>query len=167
MNPADVASPLPAPPADPLHILPSWSLLLLLAGVGLLLLALAWLVLRYLRRRRPPAPAAAPPPVPPPAAEAPEDRSIAARIRALERRFLESKAYREGCHALAGAAKAHLGLNTDLDAERMTSSEIAAAAKDDRVGRFMTSLATRRFGREEPRRRHFVAACKEAREVLA
>ena len=166
MSLADVTGPLPAPPADPLHILPAWTWLLLLAGGGLLLLALAWLVFQTLRRRQP-APAVEPPSVPRPVATAVPAGSIAARIRALERKFLESKAFREGCHALATAVKAHLGLETGLPAERMNSSEIAAAVEDDRVGRFMISLAQRRFGREEPRRRHFVAACEEAREMLA
>jgi hypothetical protein len=165
LNRAEVTSPLPAPPADPLHILPAWSLLLLLAAVGLLLLALAWLIFRVLRRHQPP-PAVEPPPAPRPAPARPDASSIATRIGDLENRFLESKAFREGCHALAGVVKAHLGRSSGLDAEHMTSSEIAAAVKDDRVGRFMTGLAGRRFGREEPRRRHFVAACQEAREVL-
>jgi hypothetical protein len=105
--------------------------------------------------------------VPRPAAAPPPASSIVTAIQALEDKYLQSKAFRQGCHALAAAVKAHLGLSNGLDAERMTSSEIAAAVKDDRVGRFMTALAQRRYGREEPRRRHFVAACAEAREVLA
>ena len=159
----ETLSPLPAPPAAELHILPPASLLLLLVVLALLLLFMAGLVLRGLFRRRPaPAAAAAPRPVPAAAAI-----SIGARIRAIERKFLESKAFREGCHALAALAKVYLGQRTGEPVERMTSLEIAIAIEDERIGRFMTALSRRRYGREEPRRRHFIAACAEARELLA
>ncbi len=165
-QPPEVGGALPAPPADPLHILPYWSVLLLLAAALLFLLLLAWLLVRYLRRRRPPAPASAPPPVPRAPVPAPSI-GVATRIEALERKFLETKAFREGCHALAGVAKAHLGKRTGKPVERMTSPEIAIQIEDPRVGRFMTALSRRRYGRDEPRRRHFVKACAQAREVLA
>ena len=65
------------------------------------------------------------------------------------------------------ATKSHLGRSTGLDAERMTSSEIMAAVKDVHVGLFVKNLSWLRYGRREPRRKHFVEACREAREVLA
>lgn len=161
----EVGGALPAPPADPLHILPYWSVLLLLIAALLFLLLLAGLVLQYLSRRRGSAPASPPPPVP--RAPVPEPSiSVATRIEVLERKFLESKAYREGCHALAGVAKTHLGKRTGKPIERMTSPEIAIMVKDERVGAFMTRLSRRRYGRDEPRRKHFVEACAKAREVL-
>ncbi len=164
-QPADVGGALPAPPADPLHILPYWSVLLLLAAALLFLLALVWLAYRLLRRRRPESPAQAPPsvpraPVPAPAA------GITSRIEAIERKFLETKAFREGCHVLAAAAKAHLARHTGKPVEHMTSPEISIMIEDARVGGFMTRLSRRRYGRDEPRRKHFVTACAEAREVL-
>ncbi len=162
----DIAGALPAPPADPLHILPYWSILLLLAAALCLALFLAWLLFRYLRRRRPPTPAPAPPPVPRAPVPVPS-AGVADRIEAIERKFLESKAFREGCHALAGVAKAHLGKRTGKPVERMTSPEIANAIEDERVGGFMTRLSRRRYGRNEPRRKHFKEACAEARELLA
>lgn len=161
----EVGGALPAPPADPLHILPYWSLMLLMAAALLFLLFLAGLLLQYLSRRRSSAPASPQPPVP--RAPVPEPSiSVGTRIKALEREFLKSKAYREGCHALAGVAKSHLGKRTGKPIERMTSPEIAILVDDERVGGFMTRLSRRRYGREEPRRKHFVEACAKAREVL-
>ncbi len=164
-QPPDAFGALPAPPADPLHILPYWSVLLLLAAALCFLLFLAWLLIKFLRRRRPPTPTPAPPPVPRAPVPSPSI-GIATRIEAIERKFLESKAFREGCHALAGVTKAHLGKRTGKPVERMTSSEIASAIEDPSVGGFMTRLSQRRYGRDEPRRKHFVKACAEAREVL-
>ena len=174
--------PLPAPPADPLHVLPPASLLALMALVGLALIAfllLAWWLLRRRRHRS----IAEPPPVPPtPVSEPVPAASIDTAIEAIERQFLRSKAFRDGCHALAAAVKRHLERATGLGVEEMTGSEIEQAfAKGVRVGgprlgariggpvlgRFMTGLSTRRYGRKEPRRRHFVAACEEARELLS
>ncbi len=161
----EVAGALPAPPADPLHILPYWSVLLLLAAALFFALFAAWLLFRYLRRRRPPVPAPAPPPVS--QAPVPEPAiGVATRIEAIERKFLETKAFREGCHALAAVARAHLGKRTGKPVERMTSPEIASLIEDKRVGGFMTRLSRRRYGRDEPRRKHFVEACAEARKVL-
>lgn len=163
---ADFAGALPAPPADPLHVVPEWSIMLLEAVAILLALFLAWLALRYLPRRRPPAPAPAPPPVPRASVPVPS-AGVATRIEAIERKFLKTKEYREGCHVLAGVAKAHLGKRTGKPVERMTSPEIAMVIEDPRVGGFMTRLSRRRYGRDEPRRKHFVKACAEARELLA
>ncbi len=160
-------SPLPEPPADPLHILPPESLLMLLAAAGMLFLILAWLVVRRFLRRRPPSPAGPPPPSPQPLDTVPAETGIATRIKALERTFLDSKAFREGCHALAAVVKSHLARSTGLAVEHMTSPEIARAVEDQRIGRFMTYLGRRRYGREEPRRKHLVEACGEARELLA
>ncbi len=164
-QPPEVGGALPAPPADPLHILPYWSVLLLLAAALLFLLFLAWLAYRVLRRRRPPAPTPAPPPVPRAPVPVPA-AGIANRIETIEREFLETKAFREGCHVLAAASKAHLAKHTGKPVERMTSPEIASMIEDGRVGGFMTRLSRRRYGRDEPRRKHFVTACAEAREVL-
>ncbi len=165
-QPPEVGGALPAPPADPLHILPYWSVLLLMAAALCFVLFLVWLLYKYLRRRRPPAPEPPPPPVERAPVPAPST-GIATRIEAIERKFLETKAFREGCHALARAAKAHLGQRTGHPVERMTSPEIAIMVEDKRVGDFMTRLSRRRYGREEPRRRHFREACDRAREVLA
>ncbi len=153
-------SPLPAPPADPLHILPTLSLWLLLAGIALLFLALAWLLFRYLRRKRSQSPPQ-PPPVLQPTPVVSPAIGFGTRVEAIERKFLKTKAFREGCHTLAAAVKKQLGV------ERLTSPEIVRAVEDRRVGRFMTRLSWRRYGRDEPRRKHFVAACRQAREVLA
>ncbi len=166
---------LPAPPAAPLHILPPAILLMLLAGVALVLLALIWWLLRRFRRRRaaaePPPPAPTPTPTPTPTLQptpaAAPAAGLADRIEAIERKFLKTKEFRDGCHVLADAAKAYLGKRTGLAVERMTSPEIAAAVEDQQVGRFMVGLSRRRYGRDEPRRKHFVEACREAREVLA
>ncbi len=163
----DLAAALPEPPADPLHILPPEILLMLLAGVALLLLALAWLVLRRFLRRKPPATATPPPPVRKPEETGTPEAGFTVRIEAIERKYLKTKEFRDGCHVLAAAVKTHLGQSTGLDAERMTSPEIARAVKDQRVGRLMTDLSWRRYGRGEPRRKHFVEACARAREVLA
>lgn len=168
---AAVLPPLPADLAEPLHILPPWSLLALLAAVLTMLLALALLLWR---RRAVRQDAAAPPPVPPaPAPEAASPVTLAGAIEALQRRYLKTKAFRDGCHALAQLIKTHLAGVTGLKVEEMTSAEIERAWLDDarpggaRLGRFMTGLALQRYGRAEPRRRHFVAACEEARELLA
>lgn len=163
---SEVTAPLPAPPADPLHIMPRTLFLVLLAGIALLVLALAFLLLRYLALRRPRTPEAPSPlqqlaPTPTPTA------GIGSRIRAIEDEFLKTKHFREGCHTLARVVKAHLGRKTGHPIERMTSPEIAILVEDQRVGGFMTGLSLRRYGREEPRRRHFVKACAEARELLA
>ncbi len=161
----EISTPLPAPAADPLHIMPRAIFILLLAGLILLLLVLAWLILRRFFRRRPRP--VAPPPPPPRLAPTPTPASdVGSRIQAIEREFLESKQFREGCHTLARVAKAHLGRSTGKPVERMTSPEIAIVIEDERVGRFMNSLSRRRYGREEPRRKHFVEACAEAREML-
>ncbi len=161
------STPLPATPADALHILPPESLWLLLAAVAMLLLLLLWLVLRRLFRRRP-RPDAAPPPPPPrqPSVVTPAS-DVATRIKAIEGEFLESKAYREGCHVLAAAARSHLGRDTGLAVERMTSPEIARAIEDRRIGAFMIALSRRGYGADEPRRGHFAEACAKAQELLA
>ena len=158
-------NPLPAPIADPLHVLPPASLLALMALAGLVLLLLALLVLRRLGRRSRPA-AATPIPPPPVPADVPT-AGIGDRIAAIERKFTRSKRFRDGCHALAAAVKQHLAQATGLGVEEMTSAEIAERLGDARVGRFMTGLSRRRYGRREPRRRDFGAACHEARELLA
>ncbi len=160
------APPLPAAPADPLHILPPESLWLLLAAAGMLFLALAWLVARRLFRRVP-KPAPASPPVPAPVPTVPAESGITGLINALEREFLDSKAFRDGCHALAALVKSRLARSTGLAVEHMTSPEIARAIEEPEVGRFMIALSRRRYGRDEPRRRHFAQACGEARELLA
>ncbi len=163
---SEVTTPLPSPPADPLHIMPRALFILLLAGIALLLLGLLFLLLRYFALRRPQSVEEAPPPprlVPTPTPAS----SIGSRIRALEDEFLKTKQFREGCHILARLVKAHLGRSTGHPIERMTSPEIAIMVEDQRVGSFMTDLSRRRYGREEPRRRHFVKACAEARELLA
>ena len=157
-------NPLPAPPADPLHILPPWSFLAaVLAALLLLGLLALFLVRRWLRRREAAEPGAPPVPKPPPAAG---PVKIGAEIERLRQEFLRSKDFREGCHALAALAKAHLARRTGLGVEEMTSSEIAGAVKAPRVGELMTRLARRRYGRKEPERKHFVEACDGAREVL-
>ena len=165
-------TPLPAPPADPLHILQPTTLLALAAVAAGLLAMLLLLWLRHHLRRR--ARRAAPPPPTP--ATAPPARQpaagIATRIRDLEEKILASKAFREGCHRLAMLIKTHLGQRTGIDVERMTSSEIERRFDDDgeidsRIGEFMTGLSRRRYGRAEPGRRDFVAACEEARLLLA
>ncbi len=162
----DLAAALPEPPADPLHILPPASLPVLLAALAVLLLVLAWMMLRRFSRRKPAA-ATTPPPVPEPAATGTPETGFTARIEAIERKYLKTKEFRDGCHALATAVKTHVGRSTGLDAERLTSPEIARAVEDQRVGRFMIDLSWRRYGRNEPRRKHFVEACARAREVLA
>ena len=159
-------SPLPAPIADPLQVLPHAGLLALMALSGLVLLLLALLVLRHLLRRRP-RPAEAPPPVPQPPPAVPLSAApIGDRIAAIERKFTRSKAFRDGCHALAAAVKQHLAQVSGLGAEEMTSAEIAEHLDDARIGRFMTGLSRRRYGRRKPRKRDFGAACHEARELL-
>ena len=173
--------PLPVPPADPLHVLPPASLTALLAAAAAVVLLLAFLFLRWLARRSPAeaaAGAAAPPPVP----EAAPEVLISDAIAAIERRYERSKAFRDGCHALAAAVKRHLEKVTGLGVEEMTGAEIERAFAEGvrvggarhgkrvggpKLGRFMTALSTRRYGREEPRRRHFVKACDEARELLS
>ena len=120
---------------------------------------------------------AARPPAPGPGAVTIDDA-----IAAIERRFLRSKAFRDGCHALAAAVKRHLDQLTGLGVEEMTSAEIQEAFAEGvrvggprhgkrvggpKLGRFMTGLSARRYGRDEPRRRHFVKACEEARELLS
>ncbi len=174
-------NPLPAPLADPLHVLPPASLPALLALAALALLALLLMIWRHLRRRRP---EAVPPQVPPPqpVAEAVPAASIGDAIAAIERKYVRSKAFRDGCHALATAVKRHLEKVTGLGVEEMTGAEIKRAFAEGvrvggprhgarvggpKLGRFMTALSARRYGREEPRRRHFVAACEEARELLS
>ncbi len=162
---SEVTTPLPSPPADPLHIMPRALFILLLAGIALLVLALLFLLLRYFALRRP-RPVEEPPP--PQLAPTPTPATgIGSRIRALEDEFLKTKQFREGCHILARVVKAHLGRSSGHPIERMTSPEIAIMVEDQRVGSFMTDLSRRRYGREEPRRRHFVKACAEARELLA
>ncbi len=177
-------NPLPAPTAPPLFILPPANLLALLALVVAFLLALLIALIWRLWRRRPkksPQPASMPPPVPQPSVT---NGGLGSAISSLERRTLQTKAFRDGCHALARLIKKHLEQATGLGVEEMTSSEIGEAfvggvkakAGGTRVsggrvggaslGPFMTGLSSRRFGREEPRRRHFVAACKEARRQL-
>ncbi len=172
-------SPLPAPPADLLHILPSAKQMgwLTLAALALGLLALA--VLQRLLRGRSREVAASPPPVPARATAPAPAVGIGPRIKALEEQFLLSKAYREGCHALASLVKTDLEQRTGMAVEEMTSSEIERAFAESvpvgrgalvggpRLGRFMTGLAGRRYGRNDPRRRHFVEACDQARELLA
>ncbi len=164
-------SPLPESPAGALHVLPPASLLALLALAATFLLLLAVMIARRLLRRRQ-RPVTEPPTVPRATAPPPSPAiSIGTRIQALERKFLKTKAFRDGCHSLAVLIKGHLAQVTGLAAERMTSTEIERAidklpAADPRVGGFMTSLSRRRYGRNAPRRRHFIAACEEARELL-
>ena len=62
--------------------------------------------------------------------------------------------------------KQHLAQVTGLGVEEMTSAEIAERLGNARIGRYMTGLSRRRYGRREPRRRDFGAACNEARELL-
>lgn len=174
-------TPLPEPPAEPLAVLPWLEQLptLVILGIVLLLIALDLLQRLLSKRKRPVA--AAPPPVPAVSPAGAPTADVGFRIGALEEQFLRTKAYREGCHALAEVVKNDLEQRTGLPVEEMTSSEIEQAfvrgvrVGDERdgalvggpmLGRFMTGLAGRRFGREEPRRRHFVEACNQAREIL-
>ena len=174
-------NPLPAPLADPLHVLPPATPQALVAVVGLALLALA-LMIWWLRRRRRPRPAATAPSPPPPLPEAIPSASIGDAIAAIERKYVRSKAFRDGCHALAAAVKRHLEQVTGLGVEEMTGAEIQEAFAEGvrvggprhgarvggpQLGRFMTQLSARRYGREEPRRRDFVKACEKARELLS
>ncbi len=171
-------NPLPAPAAPPLYILPPASLLALAVLAGLilfaLLLALAWKLWRR-QRSKPPST----PPLPTPAGrQRVKTGSLGSAIESLEQRTLRTKAFRDGCHALAVLIKKHLEQVTGLGVEEMTSVEIektfvgGVASHDGAriggamLGAFMTGLSARRYGREEPRRRHFVAACEEARRLL-
>lgn len=174
-------NPLPAPPADPLHVLPPVSLTTLLAMAAPALLLLATILFRLWLARRQRTAAAPKPSSPPPVPEAVPATSIGEAIATIEAQFTRSKAFRDGCHALAAAVKRHLAQVTGLGVEEMTGAEIAEAFAEGvrvggprhgrrvggpKLGRFMTGLSARRYGREEPRRRHFVAACEEARELL-
>lgn len=161
--------PLPGRLADPLHFptppscawLVVW--LLLIAGLLVWLLRLAW---RRWRARRRPAPAPRPSPPPPPG-------DIAAAIAAIRRRTLETRSYRQGCHELSGTLRAHWearppaagGARPRLT--RMTAAEIGRRLGDGAVSRFLTLLAQLQFGRRPPSRNDFVGACNLAREVVS
>ncbi len=175
-------NPLPAPPADPLHVLPPASLPALLALAGLVLALLGVILVKLWLARRSRAAATKPPAPPPTVPEALPAASIGDAIAAIERKYGRSKAFRDGCHALAAAVKRHLERVTGLGVEEMTGAEIEEAFAEGvrvggprhgkriggpKLGRFMTGLSARRYGREEPRRRHFVKACEEAKELLS
>ncbi|MEM7586636.1 MAG: hypothetical protein AAF560_24820 [Acidobacteriota bacterium] len=167
---------LPTSSAPPLYILPPTGLMMLaaltLAFLLALLLALLWRLWKRRQRRRPaPAPAqkqAAAPPAP--------AASLSSAITELQKRTLRSKTFRDGCHALAVLVKKHLEQITGLGVEEMTSRELqktfAGGVRGDgridgeRLGKFMTDLSARRYGREEPRTRDFVVACDAARSLL-
>ena len=164
-------TPLPEPAMDVLHILPStsqmgwWLILAMLLALPVLVL-----ILRMLAHRSRPA-TTAPEPEPAPTPVARPAVGVVGRIAALEEKILRSKAFRDGCHALAGLIKSDLEQRSGLAVEKMTSSEIEHAFRDSKVtdpqiGGFMTRLSRRRYGRDAPRRRHFVEACDKARELL-
>ena len=145
---------LPAPAADPLHILPPFMPLLLgLAGAALLVSVGIWLLMYYFSTRQ---------------AMTPRVRqhsrtadNVAAQIRAIQKRTNGTGEFREGCHELSFLLKSHFEQSTGLQVEEMTPGEIARTLKGPLVG-FFGELSRLQFGRPEPEKTDFDRACRLA-----
>ena len=154
------AATLPAPLAEPLHLLqPSpWPDRLAI----LLVVLLAALVGRWLLRRRRPAPR------PVEAAPAVTSAPIAEprTVEAIRQRFDVRGRYRSGCHALAAAVRRHLG-DRGHPSTTWTARDIVRRVDDPALGQLAQRLANARFGRREPARREFHSLCDLTESTLA
>jgi hypothetical protein len=160
----DSIVPLPEPLSEPLQMFTlgppvSWWQLALAAVI-------TWVFWRWLLKPRPvPAPVAAPPL--PAVAPLPVQRSeFVTKLYALEGLYLESKDYREGCHALAALVRTYLEKQVGQEVEALTAVEMSTAFKDPRIGRFATELRDTQFARENPTRDLFRRLCREAKQLF-
>jgi hypothetical protein len=164
----------PGPLAEPLHFphpgLARWPVLALLA------LAALWALYRRWQRRRPRVTAAAAPPAAPtpprlPAGpRAPKASTLGQRLYALQQRILATRAYRDGCHELAGLLKGHfeskgLGSGKRLRYTRMTAREVLRTTGHRAASELLVQLSDLRFGRDEPTRGEFRQLCRRAQKV--
>jgi hypothetical protein len=162
----DQIVPLPEPLSDPLPMFTMgppvvwWQLALATL--------LAWAAWRWLIKPRP-----VPPRVPAsgpalPVAPAPQvPRSdFVTKLFEIESLFLESKDYREGCHALAALVRTYLEKQVNQEVEALTASEMSTAFKDPRIGRFATELRDAQYARESPTRDLFRRLCREAKALF-
>lgn len=148
---------LPAPVADPLHILPPFlplilglSLVALLVSIGVWLLAYYYATKKQQvtgapRRREPVADAAG-------------------GIRQIRQVYGKNGEFREGCHALSRLLKEHFESKTGLPVEEMTAFEIAASLRGPPVD-FFRELSALQFARSEPGKGDFERACNLSESV--
>lgn len=162
----DQIVPLPEPLSEPLPMF-TWGPPVVWWQLALAAL-LAWAVWRWLIKPRPVLPQV---PVSGPAlpaasvAEVPRSDFVT-KLFEIERLFLESKDYREGCHALAALVRTYLEKQVNEEVEALTASEISTAFKDPRIGRFATELRDAQYGRESPTRDLFRRLCREAKSLF-
>ena len=158
MTPAN----LPAPLAEPLHLLqPSpWPDRLLWLGLSLLgALALRW----WLRRRRA---AARPAPAARPTTTTTTSDRTERTVEEIRRRFDSRGQYRRGLHALAEAIRRHLA-GHGHPSSTWTAGDIGEHADDPALASVSERLAEVRFRRREPERRDFHALCDQTEAALA
>ncbi len=148
---------LPAPLADPLHILEPWPWRQALVW-SLLVLAL-WLLARWWWRRRGTR-----------RSDVEDWRSIVlppgssfeGELDAIRRRANASGVYRRACHELSKLLRITLERFSGRSLDAYTSREIRRQLGDDEHTELLVMVSDLRFGRRAPTRGEFERACDSA-----
>lgn len=152
---------LPAGLAEPLHLvapIPLRALLFFATAVALL----GWALWRHHRRRQQPSAAVAPA-----RATSQGEPGIFARIIELRRRYGESNAHRQGCHALAALLRDHFEATSSHPCTILTGLEIDRAFEDRSWSGLFELLGELQFRRREPSEKEFHTAYYLAAEAVA
>jgi len=148
---------LPAPLAEPLHILEPWpwrSVLVVLVVGGLLL----WTLRRWLKNRRNRTDSDAGP--------LPKVESAFAReVTAIRQRAVESSFYRLGCHELADLLRGVLRRRHGERFAYLTARETATRLVGDGFAGLLVDASAARFGRSIPDKRLLTELCSRALEL--
>lgn len=149
---------LPAPLADPLHILEPgpWRKVLVVTVLAAVVFWLFWL---WVRRRL----AARSEPSPPPVA--PSLGAFAEAIEAIRRRTGESQRFRHGCHELAELLRGRLRTRHGDGLAYLTALEIEARLEGDAGAELLVEVSATRFARRPPNTRLFDGLCDRALEL--
>lgn len=155
--------PLPHTIAEPMHIFPWW---LWWAACVLFAGGLYWLYFKYLKKyvdlliqkirtviTPPPVPAAKP---------ALTAKDIQGVINHIRGKYKKNRTYRIGLFELSKEMKKYFELNTGVDIEEMTATEIQRSFSTDEPGVFFQQMEVTLFQQNEPEKEDFTNLCDQA-----
>ena len=156
---------LPATIADTLPLVSPW-IVLIVKGVFLLII-ICIIVYLYLRFGRPLIQAyrAKHTKAPSFSSNADDDASFAGLLKSIEKQYLGSKDYREGCYTVSNALKTHLEKTTGLEIEERTASEIKEILQEDKIFQFFKDIQVLKYHRKRPNQKDFLDTVERAHGI--
>lgn len=149
---------LPAPLAEPLHILEPWPWRAIAVAIVAASLAI-WLLWRWLRARGRQAEAVRPVP------DLPSASAFAEAVERIRERARQSSFFRLGCHELAQLLRDVLKVRHGAKFAYLTARETAAGLDGDGYAELLVEVSAARFGRGVPSAKALDALCARALEL--